>query len=84
MAFDAVFFLCCWCKCTLCDSNIVATLTWLQVFFLISDVFFYHICRHTPHVEKIYKCGLRLTVQLFLLYKFLLAFESVNEILCIM
>ena len=84
MVFDAVFFLKCWCKSILCDSNVVATFTWLQLFPLISDVFFYHIFRHTPHVEKIYKCELRLTVQLFLLYKFLLAFESVNEISCIM
>ena len=40
MVFDAVFFLKCWCKSILCDSNVVATFTWLQLFLLISDVFF--------------------------------------------
>ena len=34
------FFLCCWCTCALCDSTVVATFTWLQLFFLISDIFF--------------------------------------------
>ena len=37
MVFDAVL-LKCWSKSILCDSNVVATFTWLQLFLLISDV----------------------------------------------
>ena len=47
MVFGAVFFLCCWCTCTLCDSNLVATFTWLQLFFLISDIFLSYMPSYT-------------------------------------
>ena len=47
MVFDAVFFLKCWCKSILCDSNVVANFTWLQLFLLISDVFLSHFPSYT-------------------------------------
>ena len=53
LVFGAVFFMLLVYMYTLCDSNVVATFTWLQLFFIISDVFLSYMPSYTACGENL-------------------------------